>query len=85
MIPIFLFISGILCHLLPILFIANIWLQFYFISTFIWANLAHLMIGMSIILAKININFSQNNQHSDYQVSQIRPYVIKKEANIGNK
>jgi hypothetical protein len=36
--------------------------QFYnFYKNDIWADLAHLMIGMSIILAKINVNFGQND------------------------
>jgi hypothetical protein len=44
------------------------------IVKYIWADLAHLMIKMLIILAKINVNFGQNDQYSDHQMSQIHLY-----------
>jgi len=46
----------------------------YFLQQLVWADLTHLMIGMSIISARINANVGQNDRHSDHQVSQIRPY-----------
>ena len=37
------------------------------------ADLAHLMIGTSIISARINVNFGQNDWRSDHQ---IHPYML---------